>query len=89
MSELTKQAPGIDEQIAYAEYLCEGESMAVQRAILATLREYKRITEAGMPEEPEMLTILLSANPILKPVRDHIDTLRACALRWRADAESE
>jgi hypothetical protein len=53
-------APGIDEQIAYAEYLAEGESMSVQRALLDSIKELKRIMEAKVPEP--VATVTFSSN---------------------------
>lgn len=63
----TDKVLALEEQIKYAEYLCEGESMAVQRAILASLRELAAIKSElaaiksqPVPVEPERVKAMRS-----------------------------
>jgi hypothetical protein len=96
MNELTKQTPGIDEQISRQREVirhCEGKAginIEGDKAILTTLRHYKRITEAVMPEEPVIIKIwrgLQNKTVPQQEIIDHIDTLSAVAMKNAGDAE--
>lgn len=79
---------GIDEQIAYAEtQIGNGfQSTPEEEAILASLQRLKEIEEAdGRPGETPMLTTFLK-QPLLLPVRQHIDALITHADHWRERA---
>lgn len=97
----TDKAPGIDEQIAIVSRNIEshkkhpnhGTLLREKQAILATLLDYKRITEVVMPEEPGFLPVMRKlAAKNLSGSEDalliaYIDTLRAVAMKNSGDAE--
>ena len=96
MNELTKQTPGIDEQISRQREVirhCEGKAginIEGDKAILTTLLEFKQMKDAVMPEEPVIIKIwrgLQNKTVPQQEIIDHIDTLSAVAMKNAEDAK--
>lgn len=102
----TENKPGIDDLIRYQQQLCENYQpnpvvYIIAKAILATLIDYKRITEAVMPEEPVAVMYAVKTQACefgcgtmkhcmcgyAEDLVDYADTLRAVAMKNAGDAE--
>lgn len=87
--------PTLEEQIEYAKYLCEGdESLAVQRAILASLERLrdidKRLDAQTVPVEPDEVATLIGGSWSelnAEGTRKYIDSLQSALQRAQEERD--